>query len=142
MPISTAYGETPWSTDELAALHGVAGPRAKAKQEALDRLVCQVIAPDYVARRVRADQAAASIAAMVGRIGRLLAGDTARTKQHLTVLVKKAYDRAASARLEQAARRLPAETVPNRALAPSSEGARPDPAWRTSPPASFARRVS
>lgn len=105
--ISTKYGETPWSTGELAALHGINGAGAKRKQEEIDAFVADVLAPHFVARNVRADQAAASIEALAARLARLFASGDSRVGQHITRLIKLAYDRQASQRLQDAGRRLP-----------------------------------
>jgi len=64
MPTATTYGETPWTTAELAALYGISGSRARERQEQLDTLIVETLAPAYVAKGTRADQAAASIAAL------------------------------------------------------------------------------
>lgn len=106
--VSTKYGETPWSTGELAALHKLNGAGAKRKQEELDAFVSEILAPHFVARGVRADQAAASIQAIAGRLARLFASGDSRVAGHITRLIRQVYDRWAGKRLLDAAKRLPA----------------------------------
>lgn len=100
MPVSTQFCECPWSKDELAALHGCNGSRAIRKQETLDELIVEILAPAYVRRGTRADQAAASIAATVARLHRLFEGDPEGAKRHVTHLVKIAYDRSVNDRVD------------------------------------------
>ena len=91
--ISTTFAETPWSTGELAVLHGCSGPRAKFSQERLDHVVCRLIAPMYVKRQVRPDQAANSIRCHIKRLNRMFEEDEANTMKHVTRLVEVAGDR-------------------------------------------------
>jgi len=116
MAIHTSIGATPWTTGELAALHGCAGPRAKAKQEDLDVWFVRRLAPEFVERGSRADQA---VACLLARMARLLAmhdREPRTVESHLRTLVKRAHDAAAERRMSGAAKRLGGGT---RAAAPS-----------------------
>ncbi|MCE5277150.1 MAG: hypothetical protein ABFD92_16605 [Planctomycetaceae bacterium] len=110
MAVFTSFGPTPWTTGQLAALHGVNAGLAKRRQQALDEWVVTVLAVPLVARSARADQAACSIAAMVERLAALLDRDRQSVMAHLTRLVKVAYDRQASRTLDDAAKRLPSQS--------------------------------
>lgn len=107
MAISTDHGPTPWTTGELAALHRCAGPRAKRLQTRLDRLVCDVLAPHYVAAGMRARDAAVSILAACERLTRIAAAEPDAVRDHVAHLVRLAYDRDGAKRLDAAAKRFP-----------------------------------
>ena len=110
MAVSTSVTTTPWTVDELRAIYGLrSGSRARERQDQLDRIVVEVLAPHYVARGVRADQAARAIEAFARHLHRLCRADPQGAHRHLSHLMRLAYDRAAEKVLKDAARRLPAQ---------------------------------
>jgi len=110
MTTSGPYHQRGWSKSELAWLQGCAGSRALAKQDRLDRLIVETLAPAYTGGRAgkgirRADQAAAAILADAARLTRIADRDAVAVKAYVTRLVRIANDRAATQRLDAAARR-------------------------------------
>ena len=108
--IATDYCKTPWSTSELARLHGCAAPRAKVKQNEIDRIIVEQLSVDFVAKRTRADQAANSIRCTVARMHRLFEGDRAGMMRHVATLIKVANDREVERAMRAANKRFPAPT--------------------------------
>ena len=107
MAVSTDYTETPWSTYELAALLGLNSiGRARQHLNAIDRLIFEGLAPDYIARGVRADQAANSIRHLVARLYRMFESGDGRVAQHVTQIIKLAHDRQVGQKFETAAWRM------------------------------------
>ncbi len=108
--IATDYCETPWNTGELARLHGCAAPRAKVKQNEIDRIIVERLSVDFVAKNTRADQAANSIRCTVARMHRLFEGDQAGMMKHVATLIKVANDRKVERAMRAANKRFPAPT--------------------------------
>jgi len=71
-------------------------------------MIVEDLAPPYIARGVRADQAANSVRHKISRWHRLFASGDPRVMQHVTRLMKVAADAAAADELERAGKRLPA----------------------------------
>lgn len=91
--VSTEFTDSPWTTAELASLLGLrSAGRAKERLEKIDELVVTALAPQFVERGTRPDQATASIRAQVARLHQMFQRDE-RTSQHVTQLIKVAAER-------------------------------------------------
>jgi len=105
MTIATEHCETPWSTDELAALMGVAGGRAHQQINKLTRWAVAAVAAD-IAGGMRPRNAASRLLAIVRRMDQLLIGDPDGTTEWLLTVCRVAADQTAEREMRRAAKRL------------------------------------
>ncbi|HUX16149.1 MAG TPA: hypothetical protein VMW52_06725 [Phycisphaerae bacterium] len=96
--IATRHGPTPWTTQELAALHHLNPAGAKRLQEQLDTFVVRAAAADAATdtprrprrRRRRPDQMLDALAARISRLARQMASGDPRVAEHYERLVAEA----------------------------------------------------
>ncbi|HPS53618.1 MAG TPA: hypothetical protein PLK08_08695 [Phycisphaerae bacterium] len=79
--------ETPWTSCELADIHGTSAGRAKEQQTKIDDWILKIIAREYVAAGTRSDQAANSIRCRIARLNKLFTKSPQRAMQHVTRLI-------------------------------------------------------
>lgn len=124
MAVSTRYGVTSWDCGQLRLRYQLkSAGRAKEALERCEVHTVETLAPPFVRRGVRPDQTVEAIWADLRRMILYLADEATRAmldvrswvldpaaKARVQFLVKLVYDRAATDRLDAAAKRFPSET--------------------------------